>query len=363
MALVRRQKGDAAPLPNGVVARMQLSPYRVQLAGISTTPVEYRPLTLEVALAGFVEQPGTASVETPEAGRVFVQADLFEKDLATVAPGQSVEAVSVAYPGWKFPGKVRQVGQAFSPGTHTTKVRLEVENARQELRPGMSLTTWVRVPVAGVSWFTQAGAEEMRNRAVVDLVARSLVAPTGTMPVAGLQPLTRSAVEQAAWRQGRVAAVPESAVIDTGEKKIVYIESMPGMFDGVEVSLGRRCGDFYPVLRGLELGQRVVSVGAFLLDAASRLNPSLAASYFGAGRQGQETRPEPGPQPNKTSAEDDKTLIAKQKVCPVTGEPLGSMGEPFKVVVNGRTVFLCCKGCEKKLRKDPEKYFKILDGK
>ena len=56
------------------------------------------------------------------------------------------------------------------------------------------------------------------------------------------------------------------------------------MFDGVEVVLGPRCGDFYPVVRGLEVGQRVAFAGAFLLDAETRLNPSLAAGYFGAGR-------------------------------------------------------------------------------
>ena len=54
---------------------------------------------------------------------------------------------------------------------------------------------------------------------------------------------------------GQVLAVPRSAVIDGGAKKVVFIESMPGMFDGVEVVLGPRCGEFYPVVRGLEAGQ------------------------------------------------------------------------------------------------------------
>jgi hypothetical protein len=83
---------------------------------------------------------------------------------------------------------------------------------------------------------------------------------------------------------GQVLAVPRSAVIDGGAKKVVFIESMPGMFDGVEVVLGPRCGDFYPVVRGLEAGQKVAVAGAFLLDAETRLNPSLASAYFGAGR-------------------------------------------------------------------------------
>ncbi len=53
---------------------------------------------------------------------------------------------------------------------------------------------------------------------------------------------------------GQVLAVPASAVVDTGARKVVFVESMPGMFDGVEVVLGPRCGDFYPVVRGLEAG-------------------------------------------------------------------------------------------------------------
>ena len=84
--------------------------------------------------------------------------------------------------------------------------------------------------------------------------------------------------------EGQVLAVPQSAVVDTGARKVVFVESMPGMFDGVEVVLGPRCGDVYPVVRGLEPGQQVAVAGAFLLDAETRLNPSLAAGYFGAGR-------------------------------------------------------------------------------
>ena len=57
----------------------------------------------------------------------------------------------------------------------------------------------------------------------------------------------------------------------------------------------------------------------------------------------------------------DKELIEKQKTCPVTDQPLGSMGKPVKVVVKGRTVFLCCAGCKKKLLADPDKYLKKLD--
>jgi hypothetical protein len=59
----------------------------------------------------------------------------------------------------------------------------------------------------------------------------------------------------------------------------------------------------------------------------------------------------------------DKELIEKQKTCPVSGQPLGSISKPVKVVVKGRTVFLCCAGCKKKLLADPDKYLKKLDEK
>src|SRR5690242_16511837 len=52
MALVRRKKGEAVPLPEGVMARMQFSPYRMQLAGIRTSPITYQPLVQEVTTAG-----------------------------------------------------------------------------------------------------------------------------------------------------------------------------------------------------------------------------------------------------------------------------------------------------------------------
>ncbi len=52
----------------------------------------------------------------------------------------------------------------------------------------------------------------------------------------------------------------------------------------------------------------------------------------------------------------DKEGIARQKVCPVTGEPLGSMGDPIKVLIDGRPLYLCCRGCLSKVRKDPAAY-------
>jgi Cu(I)/Ag(I) efflux system membrane fusion protein len=83
---------------------------------------------------------------------------------------------------------------------------------------------------------------------------------------------------------GQVLSVPEKAVIDTGSRKVVYVESAPGIFDGREVVLGPRIGDRFPVLEGLAPGERVAAAGAFLIDAESRINPGAGrAAGSGAG--------------------------------------------------------------------------------
>ena len=166
-------------------------------------------------------------------------------------------------------------------------------------------------------------------------------------------------VRQAAERTGFVVSIPESAVIDTGKHQVVYVESMPGQFDAVEVRLGRRCGDHYPVRAGLELGQRVAMTGAVLLDAESQLNPNVAAAYFGSGARPASSRENP-PAKSSSPASDDKQLIARQKTCPVSGGDLDSMGGPKRVVVEGRVVFICCEHCEKSLRQKPALYLSKL---
>jgi YHS domain-containing protein len=54
----------------------------------------------------------------------------------------------------------------------------------------------------------------------------------------------------------------------------------------------------------------------------------------------------------------DRAAIQAQRVCPVTGAPLGSMGTPLKVTIGGQDVFLCCRGCLGKVRANPERYFR-----
>jgi YHS domain-containing protein len=393
MALVRRKRGDATPLPEGVIARMQLSPYRLQLAGIRTTPVGFLPLAREA------EGPGRVLSAADGEKSAVVELSLFAGECAGLAEGQEGEVVGDGS------GPLRAVvrGVEDRPEAGEADVRLEVSDPSQLLRPGASIRGRVRIPITTVEPFRSlpAGPPALRpgeRRRVYacdehpDVVReqpgrcpkddRAL----GRRDLAEDQrlrwwcPMHPEVTAESAGRRcdecggmelvprvvtfgpgGQVLAVPESAVIDTGTRTVVYVERMPGMFDGVEVVLGPRCGESYPVIRGLEPGQHVATSGAFLVDAETRLNPSVAASYFGAGnREGSEAS-QAAPAPEEDGlAPADRALVAGQKICPVTGKPLGSMGTPTRLEVKGRVVYLCCEGCEPKLREAPDRYLAKL---
>lgn len=401
MALVTRKKGDATMLPNGVIARMQLSPYRVQLAGALTAPADFRPLSRAHEAAGMVARAGE---------RAVVRCEVSSRRAPWVAVGQSAEVRSRDLPGlgpWK--GEVTAVTRRVVDGRERLLVEVAVDDRPGTLRPGMAAHVTLRIAAAELEPFRSgpSGVPARRSDEPIQVYAcldhpDSIGVGPGRCPEDQLTRVMRPLDDRQRVRwwcpmhpevtadrpgavcdacggmvlrprvvtfrpPGHVLAVPESAVVDTGERTVVFVESMPGMFDGVEVVLGPRCGAEYPVVRGLEAGQKVVITGAFLLDAETRLNPSLAAGYFGAARrQVEETSQAPPAAANGTGVSSldglppsDRASARRQGTCPVTRKPLGSMGTPVRVEVNGRVVYLCCSGCEGKLRDDPARY---LDG-
>ncbi len=162
-----------------------------------------------------------------------------------------------------------------------------------------------------------------------------------------------------------ILSVPVSAVAQLGDVDVVYVESMPGMFDGTRVKVGKRDGETCQIVEGLKPDQRVATMGVFLIDAESRLHPNLATQYFGAA-SGSNRSPELPKRRSETKksveplSDADLALVKRQRICPVTDAPLGSMGVPVFTMVRGCKVFLCCKGCESGLQADPEKYLAKL---
>ena len=101
--------------------------------------------------------------------------------------------------------------------------------------------------------------------------------PIETLPKAEAATLAVPATRPATQPGEKALAIPRSAVIEAGRNRIVYVESAPGVFDMRAVQLGPLAGDSYPVLDGLQEGENVVTVGAFLVDSENRLNPMQPA--------------------------------------------------------------------------------------
>jgi hypothetical protein len=356
MALVRRKKGEAVPLPDGVLRRMQFSPYRVQLSGIRTVAVEYRPLRREVVLVGPAERSTTTFP-------VAVRAEVSASDIPFLTEGQFVEVSAKELPDHApFRGRITRLGEPTASAVGRT-VRLEIDDPASELCPGTLVTARAETPLSLLPWWRSAVTEEECKESAVVMALHMLLTPGVPNVSGGVYSLLRQSGRQAILAEGYGLAVPCSAVIDHGSRKVVFVESGMGMFDAVEIEVGPRCGDYYPVLRGLEAEQRVAAIGGFLLDTEIWLSHDLTTAPFGASSgTGAPAPAAPTGTPGSLS-EADRLLATKQKICPVSGEPLDSMGGPVRVVVGGRTVFVCCKGCEEPLRKEPAKYLSKLPAK
>jgi hypothetical protein len=121
------------------------------------------------------------------------------------------------------------------------------------------------------------------------------------------------------------------------------------------------------VLTGLGLAVALVGCGPSGTKGPAKGNPPSAvapqkpAESKPADSKSAEAGDKGLPEGLAELPEPDRALAVKQKICPVSGEPLGSMGKPVKLTVKDRTVFLCCSGCEAAIKKDPDKYLAKLD--
>jgi hypothetical protein len=276
-----------------------------------------------------------------------------------------VEITSEAFAGRSpFRGTLVKVG---SP-KNALQIQIAIDNPQRELRARMFVTARIKVAPRQWDWYTQLMTDHWRDETCVKLTANSLLTPEGPGPFTTADSLLNMTIMQTMLESNRVLAIPESAIVDTGMQRVAYVESGPGMFDGVEVVVGPRCGAYYPVLRGLQLGQRVVTAGAFLVDAESRLNPAASSLYFGStgvksGEPVASTKTAPSSESDAAKIRkarneldsEDRILVDEQEYCPVLEKNhLGSMGKPFKLLMNGQPVYLCCQGCEKEALAHPD---------
>lgn len=240
-------------------------------------------VTKKTVVAGDYVAEGAALFDVADLSTVWVKARVYEDDLGVVAVGQKVSATASAYPGETFEGTVVFVDPFLDRATRTADLRVDLPNPGGRLKPGMYVAATVRVAFADVEPFRSMprplASDKTRVIWTCPMHPQIVRDAAGDCPICGMHLVKK---EVPAVGPKDVLAVPETAVVDTGKRKIVYVESSPGVFDAHEVVLGPRAGIDYPVVKGLDAGMRVATAGSFLIDAETRLNPAAAGSYFGA---------------------------------------------------------------------------------
>ena len=149
-----------------------------------------------------------------EPTHLWVIVDLPERSLSALRPGQAVVVEVDAYPKERFPARVATIGEVLDPATRRVQVRCVMENPRRLLKPEM---------------------------------------------YARVTPLADS--------QTKLPRIPNSALLTEGLYSFVFVEKEPGVFAKRQVTLGLQGRNESYVQQGLQAGDRVVSIGALLLNS------------------------------------------------------------------------------------------------
>src|SRR5471030_3180506 len=223
--------------------------------------------------------------------KVWVMADVFERDAKYIRPGQisrvtlaASGAAGGAAGGAALSARVSDVLPQFDPNSRTYKVRLEMDNPGLALRPDMFVDVQLRI----------------------------------ALPEA--------------------ISVPAEAVLDSGLKKTVYVDSGEGVFEPRQVETGRSFDGRVQILAGLEAGERIVTSGNFLLDSESRMKQAAGAPH-GA----------------------EKGAEKAQTKDPVCGMDLAGPTQ-FQGESADQHFFFCSSECQHKFEKEPGLYLHKATG-
>lgn len=172
-------------------------------------------------LKGMRVMPGESLYKVADLSVVWVEADVYERDLPVVSRGMPARVTLDAYPGEVFSGRVTYVYPYVDEQTRTVRLRIELVNRAGRLKPGM-----------------YANAE-----------------------------LTSAGIE--------ALVVPADAVIDTGRAQFVFVSQGDGYFEPRRVEIGQRLDDGIEVRAGLREGDQVASGATFFIDSESQLRAAM----------------------------------------------------------------------------------------
>lgn len=209
---------------------------------------------------------------------LWLHLSAFESDLAWLRFGQQVTFAVEAYPGETFAGRIAFIAPEIDRHTRTTAIRVNVPNPDGRLKPGMLARGQVQALLAGDG---QVIVPELAGKWIGPMHPEIISDHPGQCPVCGMDLVPAASLGFAEPVAGQAPlVVPASAVLRTGRRAVVYV-ALPDRdhpaFEGREVVLGAKAGQFYIVRSGLAAGDQVVTNGAFKIDSALQIlaKPSM----------------------------------------------------------------------------------------
>ncbi len=237
------------------------------------------------ASAGDYVETGTKIYTIADLSQVWVKLDAYESDLAWLRYGQAVEFTTEAYPGEVFRGTVSFIDPMLNPMTRTVKLRVNVENPDGRLKPEMFVRAVVRSKVAGGGLVMDAG---LAGKWICPMHPSVVKAQAGECDICGMDLVTTESLGYVTAEEPNVAplVIPATAALITGKTAVVYVrlaDKEKPTFEGTEIVLGLRAGDYYIVKSGLTEGQLVVTKGNFKIDSALQIQakPSMMNPHGG----------------------------------------------------------------------------------
>lgn len=286
-----------------------------QIAGIEASGKPVTHLTVYSPIGGVVIEKqategmyvstGTPIYTVADLSQVWVKLDAYESDLPWIQYGQEVAFSTEAYPGETFAGRISFKDPFLDPKTRTVKVRVNVPNADGRLKPEMLVRAVVKARSAGTGRVMDAA---MAGKWICPMHPSIVKTEAGSCDICEMDLVTTESlgyVPPGATGQAPLV-IPATAPLITGKRAVVYVQKSEAdrpTFEGREVVLGPRTGDYYIVKTGLIEGERVVTHGNFKIDSALQIQakPSMMSPSGGPGSTGHQHGHEGGKMPSTES--------------------------------------------------------------
>jgi len=221
------------------------------------------------AVEGKYVKTGSKLFDVVGLEKVWVKLDVYETEVAMIQYGQNVTFTTAALPGHEFSGTVAFIDPIVDEKTRTVRVRLNVDNSAGMLKPGMFTSGTVN---AKIDAHGQALGQALAGKWVCPMHPEEVQDHKGMCSICGMKLESAESLGFVHHGDGGdPLLVPVNAVLKTGKRAIVYIQKSDETFEGREIVLGHRAGEYYVVRSGLHEGERVVVKGNFKIDSAMQI--------------------------------------------------------------------------------------------